>query len=113
MISFYDRVRDACSSRGTTITAVLKSLGKSTGITGSWKAGTSPHLDTVVAIAELLGMSLDELVYGRSSSALSQEQSEWLSLINNVPADQQAILKSLIASMASAPSTEKESTLVS
>ena len=34
----YDRIRDACELRGTTITQALRDIGRAEGNTGSWKA---------------------------------------------------------------------------
>ena len=60
----YDRFREACEKRGTTITQVLRDIGRAEGNTGSWKAGKSPKLDIVMEMAEHLNMTLDDFVYG-------------------------------------------------
>lgn len=39
----YDRFREACEKRGTTITQVLRDIGRAEGNTGSWKAGKIPE----------------------------------------------------------------------
>ena len=57
----YDRFREACEKRGTTITQVLRDIGRAEGNTGSWKAGKSPKLDIVMEMAEHLNMTLDIL----------------------------------------------------
>ena len=76
---FYDNFNEVCRQKGTTITGVLKALGKSTGSTGTWREGKFPKLDTVMEMAEFLGVSLDELVYGKTQfNALSDSEREWL-----------------------------------
>jgi transcriptional regulator with XRE-family HTH domain len=99
MSTFYESAQAACAKRGTTLTTVLKALGKSSGATGAWKAGKSPHLDTVIAIADHLGMSLDELVYGEPDTTSKTEQREWLDILCSVPDDQRAALLTLARSM--------------
>lgn len=95
---FYDNFLSACHSRGTNLTSVLKALGKSTGNTGSWKSTTYPKLDIVMEMANYLGMSLDELVYGSESKAviLTDSDKEWLDLIARIPEDKKAMCKAFL-----------------
>lgn len=110
MSTFYESAQAACAKRGTTLTTVLKALGKSSGATGAWKAGKSPHLDTVIAIADHLGMTLDDLVYGDSDVPPAKDVSEWVSILSSVPDDQRAALLALARSMCpSATSKENAS----
>ena len=50
---FYDRLRALCKERGTSLTAVLKELGLSTGSTGSWKKGLKYMIVSVLFVAAL------------------------------------------------------------
>lgn len=100
-MKLYDRLRQACEDRDTTLTSVLKAIGRSDGNTGSWKAGKSPKLDIIMEIAEYLHMSLDELVYGKTAAAarqpeLSPSQIEWLEIIDRIPADKQQMCKDFL-----------------
>lgn len=69
MAGIYENFRRACASRGTTISQALNEICKSTGSTGTWKAGKYPRLDTAMELAAHLRMSLDELYYGPDGMA--------------------------------------------
>ena len=93
-LDFYRNFRAACYRKDTTITAVLRKIGKATGSTGSWKQGNPPALDTVIMIADELGITLDELCYGEDKvsprvlkSYLTKEQREWLDILDRIPED--------------------------
>lgn len=94
---FYDNFNEVCRQKGTTITGVLKALGKSTGSTGAWREGKFPKLDTVMEMAEFLGVSLDELVYGKTQfNALSDSEREWLDIIAHIPEEKQKMCKDFL-----------------
>ena len=94
---FYDNFNDICRSIGTTITGVLKAIGKSTGSTGTWREGKFPKLDTVMEMAEYLGVSLDELVYGEThKNELSDSDREWLDIIAHIPEEKQKMCKDFL-----------------
>ncbi len=94
---FYDNFVAACRNKGTTLTRLLKELGKSTGSTGTWRDGKYPKLDTVMEMAEYLDISLDELVYGKSRSCkLDESTQEWIDIISNIPEDRQQICKDFL-----------------
>lgn len=106
MVDIYQNFRNACARRGKTITRVLNDIGKSDGSTGSWKAGKFPRLDTVMEIADVLDMSLDELCYGPErmrASILSRSDLEWLSLLHRVPEDKRELCRDLIATHIAEP----------
>ena len=96
----YDRFREACEKRGTTITQVLRDIGRAEGNTGSWKAGKSPKLDIVMEMAEHLNMTLDDFVYVRSrvakklcpqNSELSDMEQQLLDVFSHIPAARQQL----------------------
>lgn len=109
----YDRLRDACEQRGTTITQALRDIGRAEGNTGSWKAGKSPKLDIIMELAELLNMSLDELVYGNNppikrtsstqNSELTASEMEWLDIISRIPEDKQQMCKDFLRTHITVP----------
>lgn len=104
---FYDNFVAACCNKGTTLTGLLKKLGKSTGSTGTWRDGKYPKLDTVMEMAEYLDISLDELVYGKSRSCkLDESTQEWIDIISNIPEDRQQICKDFLRTHMAA--TEKQ-----
>ena len=93
---FYDNFKAACESRGTTLTAVLRDLHRSTGSTGRWSAGSYPSLDIVMEIADYLGMTLDDLVYGSNKAVSSNDDTEWLYIISRIPEDRQQMCKDFL-----------------
>jgi len=94
---FYDNFNNICKAKGTTLTGVLKALGKSTGSTGTWREGKYPKLDTVMEMAEYLGVSLDELVYGNAhSNELSESDQEWLDIVAHIPEEKQQMCKDFL-----------------
>lgn len=105
-MNFYENVRAACSRKGTTLTEVLKALGRSTGSTGSWKAGILPKMEIAIEIADHLGISLDELVYGEDhlkkwfpqnkDITLSHEQEEWLDILSGIPESKKQMCKDFL-----------------
>ena len=97
---FYDNFRIVCKEKGTTVTALLKKLGKSTGSTGKWKNGSYPSLDMVMEMADYLGVSLDKLVYNREPSSSLPSGStidpEWVDIISHIPEDKQQVCKDFL-----------------
>lgn len=102
---FYDNFIEVCKNKGTTVTAVLKAIGKSTGSTGTWNAGKYPKLDTVMEMASYLNITIDELVYGKSASnrVISDTEREWLDIISNIPADKQQMCKDFLRTHMAVP----------
>ena len=103
---FYENARAACQRKGTTLTAVLQEIGRSTGSTGAWKSGVSPKLEVVMEISDHLNISIDELVYGEghikkwipnpNTPNLTSDQEEWLSIVDGIPEDKREICKDFL-----------------
>lgn len=111
MAELYDNFRRACAVRGTTISQVLDAIGKASGSTGTWKSGKFPRLDTVMLIAEHLGISLDELCYGfdkMSAKILSENDKEWLALLYRIPKDRRQMCKDFLLTHAALPPDDDE-----
>ncbi len=69
MEGFAERLRKARTARGLTQARLAELLEISPRVYNRWERGTSvPKLDTVVKIAELLAVTVDELVGRRESS---------------------------------------------
>ncbi len=94
----YERILEACRNRGKPLTRVLQELGRSTGLTGSWKQGVSPRLDIIMEIAEHLNMTLDDLIYHEASHAriLTDNEVEWLTIVKQIPWDRQELCKDFL-----------------
>lgn len=59
----YENVQRLCRERKTSIFAVERACGISNGTIGKWnRKGTAPRVDTVKAIADHFGVSVDDLL---------------------------------------------------
>lgn len=109
----YEQFSDAAKRHGKTLSNVLRTLKMSTGSMGNWKRGQYPRLDVAMEIAEYLGMSLDDLVYGfgkSKSSILTNNQREWLYIIDNIPSNKQDMCKDFLRTHAMIPRRYREET---
>lgn len=82
---FYDRLQMLCKEQGTSVSAMLKELGLSTGSTGNWKKGQLPKGDVLLKIANYLQTSIDFIVTGSFRSNLTQEEQYLLTLYRSIP----------------------------
>ncbi len=97
----YDKLKAACAKRGTTVSTVLKAIGKSTSVTGGWSRGGDPSLEICILMADYLGISLDELIFGDDRSRevearISRSQQEWLDIVSHIPVERQETCKAFL-----------------
>ena len=59
---FYETLKEICTRKGTSPSAVCLALGISKSNVTEWKHGRSPKLDTVVKIAEYLSINPARLI---------------------------------------------------
>lgn len=59
---FYERVKQVCKEKNTTITAVLKKIGVTTASVGNWKKGALPSGPVLRKLSEELNVSVDYLL---------------------------------------------------
>ena len=59
---FYNRLKQLCKSKNTSITAVLKALNISTSKGTAWKNGSAPSSEIVIKLAEYFDVSTDFLL---------------------------------------------------
>ena len=67
---FFDNLKAACFKKGTSPTALLKSLGMSTSSVTAWRTGVEPSIGTVYRIAERLEVDPATLLDGWSQNRL-------------------------------------------
>lgn len=65
---FYDVLSTLCSSRNTTITAMLKELNISTSKGTAWKNGSTPNGELISTIADYFNVTTDYLLEKETSS---------------------------------------------
>ena len=90
---FYDQLIKLCDLRGIKPTPLVKSLGMSTGSINNWKNGAVPNGEALMRFSEFFDVSIDYLVYGKISQSVSEEDTEWLSLIHKLPKEAQTEFK--------------------
>ena len=59
---FYDTLKAICDKKKTSPSAVALAIGMSKSNVTEWKKGRSPRLDTVIKIAEHLGVNPAKLI---------------------------------------------------
>lgn len=59
---FYEQFRKICKEKNTTVTAVVKVLGLSSGNMTNWKNGRKPKTEIAMKIANHLGVSVEYLM---------------------------------------------------
>lgn len=80
-MQFYNNLKNICDIKGTSITAICKKIGVTSGTPTSWKNGASPRLDIVEALARELDVPFSTLVFGENeSSVLSPDEEELVTL---------------------------------
>lgn len=94
---FYDNVKKVCKRKGTSVSAVLKGINRSTGVTGQWKRGSYPSLDIAIDMASFLGVTLDELVSGNEPEMMTYPiDQEWIDIISRIPEEKQKLCKDFL-----------------
>lgn len=82
---FYDNLYRVCNEKNIKVTTFVEELGLSSGNLSKWKNGGKPRSDTIIKIAEKLGVSVNyllgedsadpkELFYARYSSLTPENQ---------------------------------------
>lgn len=66
---FYETLKELCDKKNTTPSAVCVALNISKSNATEWKNGRSPKLDTVIRIAEHLGVSPSRLIPKKEGGA--------------------------------------------
>lgn len=86
-VTFFDKLKEACFKKGTSPTALLKSLGMSTSSVTSWKKGVTPSINTVYRLAESLGVDPAVLIDSAARPALDSCNSGGIAMFYDVYAD--------------------------
>lgn len=57
-----ENIKHLCKKNGTSVSALEKSIGIGNGVIGKWVPGISPRVDTVKAVADYFGVTVDDLL---------------------------------------------------
>lgn len=86
---FWTRLIELCNEKGTTPTAVVKSLHIAGGSVTKWKSGTIPRGTTLLKLSEYFGVSADYLLGNSSNKNTSTSEdddlTEYLEELKNRP----------------------------
>lgn len=88
-----DRILALLKENGITAKKLTSDLEISNSSVSDWKKGSKPSCDVVVKLAQYFGVSTDYILLGKDSPSISKEDSEWLSLIHQLPRDAQIEFK--------------------
>lgn len=110
---FYKNFNEACQRHNTTITQVLNALNHASGAIGNWKNGSSPRLELAMEVSDYLNEPLEAVAYGEdhykqsllklSYPKLTDEQLDWLSLLDKIPEDKRQICFDFLQTHAEQP----------
>lgn len=84
-MDFYERLRNICSEKNTTVTKVLHEIGLSSANTGYWKKGQLPKGDALLKISEYLNVSIDFLLTGKYINDINDDESKLIDFYRSVP----------------------------
>lgn len=73
---FFKQLKNACASRGTTPSSVIRELGMTRGSLTNWKKGVFPSSEVIIKLSNKLNVSTDYLLLGRNSPILTSVESE-------------------------------------
>lgn len=59
---FYDALKEACEKKNTSVSKICDKAGLSRGNISQWKRGRNPRMDTVIEIANSLGVNPAKLI---------------------------------------------------
>lgn len=99
---YYDNFLFLCGYAGVTPTALLRSLGLSTGLLGKWKNGSIPNSETARRVADALGVTMEQLLDGKNTPATSEDDgldAEMKRILPNLSEDQKGLLFAMMQEM--------------
>lgn len=80
---FYDIYKGLCKERGLSCKHVAIDIGLSNSVTSRWKSGTIPNGETLLALAEYFGVSVDYLLGHDNAKEQSSFYRKFLELCEN------------------------------
>ena len=85
IVDFYNRLRNLCKDRHTSITTMLQELKMSTGCSANWKKGQLPKGDALIAIADYLNTSVDYILFGEYRNDLTDDEKKLVEMYRSTP----------------------------
>lgn len=115
-MGLYENILDACARHDIAPSRLIIESGFASSNIARLKKGKAPHLDMIQGMAERLGMSIDELVYGRDGiviltdtekqqlkangrknlDVLDADEKELLSIYRSIPVEKRSMCKDFL-----------------
>ena len=91
------RIKQICDERGISVRQCERNAGIPERTISRWDTNM-PSIDKVMKVSESLGMSLDELVYGKKKTATINGDGELIELINmaNISEERKQLLRNAL-----------------
>lgn len=99
---FFTRFQHLCRRNGTTVNAVGREIGASSGSITAWKNGTDPRSSTLAKIAEYFGVTTDYLLgmdETQPMDLLDQVDVAWYGEYQALTDDQKETIRDMVALM--------------
>ena len=98
---FFTRFQNLCRRNGTTVNAVGRIVGASSGSITAWKQGTEPRPSMVLKIAEYFGVTSDYLLGldEKPADVLDQVDVAWYGQFQELTEEQKDIIRDMVAVM--------------
>lgn len=107
---FWERFYELCCRNNIKPNPLGKILGISSGVITKWKYGSLPTADALLKIADYFNVSVDYLVYGKTSdSSLRTDEEELLQNYNSVDTVAKARIRERAATLAELEAAKKNS----
>lgn len=98
---FFTRFQNLCRRNGTTVNAVGRIVGASSGSITAWKQGTEPRPSMVLKIADYFGVTSDYLLGldEKPADVLDQVDVAWYGQFQELTDEQKDIIRDMVAVM--------------
>ncbi len=110
-MAFVENLQEACKLQGIKITPLLQELGMSTGNLGKWKRGAVVSSDTLIAISDRLGVSIDFLLKGgdagKAFRTVSEDENRLLGRYRRLTDSQKQLADVYVSALADAASLQE------
>lgn len=99
---FFTRFQELCREQGTSVNAVAKLIGASSGSVTAWKHGAQPRSATLSRIAEYFHVSTDYLLGSdETQDVLDQVDVAWYGQFKTLTEEQKQTIRDMVAVMRS------------
>lgn len=98
MVGLVDNIRIIAKSKGMSVQKVEKEAGIANGVIGKWNY-SEPRLDKIIAVADVLGVSVDELLGIKKEPAESELDDQIVRLLKDLPEEKLQRVRDFLAGL--------------